>query len=289
MKCFSKNSRMFRAYFFTVILAWSITTPQARAQNIGSFEFGAWEGPKINIYFAEPEGHLADAPIVIVMHGVSRNADEYRDNWIGIVREYGFAVYAPKFDKKQFPGAENYNLGAVNTDKPSAFAAIEPLFDFIRERIESNKNTYVIFGHSAGAQFVHRFVLLTEDTRISLAIAANAGWYTMPSVETDWPYGLGGLLSDEVDFEKAFSQRLIIMLGDEDNDPNARSLRKTREANAQGRHRLERGFSFLVSAKSTAEEMKIPLKWRYKIVKGVGHDDANMAAAAAPIITAYEN
>ena len=45
-----------------------------------------------------------------------------------------------------------------------------------------------MFGHSAGAQFTHRYMLLSKDKRISNAVVANAGWYTFIN-NAKFPYG----------------------------------------------------------------------------------------------------
>ena len=53
-----------------------------------------------------------------------------------------------------------------------------------------NGNTsadYYLFGHSAGAQFVHRLLLMVPDGRYAALVAANAGWYTVPDKSIDYP------------------------------------------------------------------------------------------------------
>ena len=40
-----------------------------------------------------------------------------------------------------------------------------------------------IYGHSAGSQFVHRFLMTRPDAPVERAVAANAGWYTLPDDE----------------------------------------------------------------------------------------------------------
>ena len=60
--------------------------------------------------------------------------------------------------------------------------AIEHLFDYIRTKSGATRNTYLLDGHSAGAQFVHRIVTLLPDARYSRAVAANAGLYIMPGI-----------------------------------------------------------------------------------------------------------
>ena len=46
-----------------------------------------------------------------------------------------------------------------------------------------------IYGHGAGAHFVHRYVLHHPADSHSLAIAANLGWY-MSLTDQAWPFGL---------------------------------------------------------------------------------------------------
>ena len=280
MGFFAKTIRII-AFFAIALIA---ASPAGAAISVGDFELRAWPGPALKIHYVEPEDAPADAPIVIVMHGVNRNADDYRDNWIDIASDYGFRVYAPEFDAARFPGAQNYNLGAVGPAGVSAFDAIDPLFDAIKQRIGSDAESYVLFAHSAGAQFAHRFVLFRPASRASLVIAANAGWYTMPTTDASWPYGFGGDDVIEVDLAAAFQKPLLILLGADDNDPNAPYLRQTPEARAQGAHRFERGHSFLATAQDHSRRLQAPLSWRIEITPGVGHNNALMAKAAADII-----
>ena len=50
---------------------------------------------------------------------------------------------------------------------------------------------YALYGHSAGGQFVHRYVAFADAPRMESAVAANSGWYTMPD-DGAFPYGWGG-------------------------------------------------------------------------------------------------
>ncbi len=260
------------------------TSVSVQAQEVGIFVFDDWPGPALTIHFVEPEAAGEDAPIVIVMHGVERNADVYRDNWVDLAQTYGLRVYAPEFDAERFPKSTRYNLGSIGTRHVSSFDSIEPLFDAILARGASNQETFVLFGHSAGAQFVHRYALLRRSPRLGLAIAANAGWYTMPDEKAVWPYGLGRLKKDDWSFSDWFAAPLLIMLGDKDNDPAYPNLRRTKEAAEQGPHRLARGISFVRAAKKKADSLGLALSWSLKVVPDVAHDNRGMALAAAPII-----
>ena len=259
-----------------------------------SFVFDGWEGAPLNIYAVEPEDAAPDAPVIIVMHGVLRNADEYLDNWRKLAGELGVRVYAPEFDDERFPGASGYNYGGLGLDGPGAFDAIEPLYIYIRDnRLAAPQSAdaaadggYILFGHSAGAQFVHRFICFAETPNMRLAIAANAGWYTLPEGAYDWPYSLEGAPEEPCNLRDWFAKPLLVMLGDQDNDPQYYNLRKTEEAAAQGPHRLARGLNFLRLARDISEARDIEIAWRFEIVEGVGHDNLGMAKAAALLIVA---
>src|SRR5260370_3493388 len=50
-----------------------------------------------------------------------------------------------------------------------------------------------LWRHSAGGQFVHR-LLATQPHDIFEAVgAANSGWYTLPTLDREYPEGLGGV------------------------------------------------------------------------------------------------
>ncbi|MCL9983030.1 MAG: hypothetical protein NBV60_07730 [Erythrobacter sp.] len=259
----------------------------------GQFTFTAWEGPPLPVYYQLPDQVTPETPVVFVMHGVKRDADRYRDEWADLARRHGFIAIVPQFGAADFPGSRGYNTGyfaqADGTPRPRAlwsFAAIEPLFDDVRKRFGTNAPRYTIYGHSAGAQFVHRYVLFIPEARIEQAIAANAGWYTMPDPATGFPYGLGEAPVDERGLTAALGKRLTVLLGTADTDRSDPDLRKTPEADAQGPHRFARGLAFYAAGERAAAERKARFGWTLVTVPGVGHSNAKMAGAAAEILAA---
>ena len=172
----------------------------------GVFTYDAYEplGNKpINVYYYVPASADPDSPIVFVFHGTNRNAEDYRDTRISKAEQYNLMVFAPEYRSAFFPGSSGYNLGNVftNGENPSeqtlndssiwTFSTIEPMFDSVISRTSNNSETYHLFGHSAGGQFVHRFVLFNPGARFGTAIASNSGWYTLPDATIEFPYGLG--------------------------------------------------------------------------------------------------
>jgi hypothetical protein len=77
-----------------------------------------------------------------------------------------------------------------------------------------------------------------------------------------------------------FGRKLIVMLGEDDTNPHHKHLPRSPQANAQGRHRFERGQNFYQTAKKQAAELHASFHWELVTVPGVAHSDSKMAAAA---------
>jgi alpha-beta hydrolase superfamily lysophospholipase len=221
------------------------------------------------------------------MHGVKRNGKTYRDNWAPHSKKYGFLLLVPEFSAADYPG-EAYAQGNIldRTGKPVprekwAFTAVERLFDHAKKLTGSRAEKYHLYGHSAGGQFVHRFVLFMPEARYARAVAANPGFYTFPTRDAAYPYGLKGTHLTRPVSPAVFGRDVVILLGEADTNREDADLRKTPEADAQGLVRFERGKNYFKTAKRAAEEAKAPFLWRQVTVPGVGHSDAKMSAAAA--------
>ena len=252
---------------------------------------GPLQGLTLPIHAYRPGGGAGDRPVVMVMHGVTRAAPDYMDSWVGLAERFDFCLLVPEFTRADWPGSRTYNLGnlfARGRDplppEASSFAVIEQAFDAALPVLGSTARRYSLYGHSAGAQFVHRFVTLTGAPRVDRAVAANAGWYTLPDPSLDYPYGLGGLERDPETLRAAFATEMTVLLGERDNDPNAPDLRRTPEARAQGAHRLARGHHFIEAARTQADQRALPFAWSLQEVPQIGHNDRGMAPHAARIL-----
>jgi poly(3-hydroxybutyrate) depolymerase len=273
---------------------------QAEAQQVAAgpsrFEMaeaaGATAAP-LAVFLYRPAAWTAADRILIVMHGLQRDADRYRDEWERQAERGNLLVVVPEFSAAKFPGRATYNFGNVvdaeNRPQPPerwVFGVIDRVFDEVRRRTGATRTSYFLFGHSAGAQFVHRYLLLAPTTRADLIVVANAGSYSMPTADVAFPFGLGGVPVTAESLRAVFARRVVVLLGDQDTNPNHPSLPRDPEAMAQGPHRFARGHAFFAAAQAAAERLGAPFAWRLEIVPGVGHSDAGMAARAVELFRA---
>jgi len=251
-----------------------------------SFDF-AQAGHHVTVRYFVPPGATPQTPVVFVMHGVGRNGEDYFNDWLPHAQARKFLLVVPEFSKTEFPGVEGYNYGnTVDTAGRAlpreqwSFNMIEPIFDAICARTGNQTERYRIFGHSAGAQFVQRFIYFVPTARVERVVSANAGWYMLPDLTTAFPYGLKGTPVTETDLRHALALPMVVLLGTADTDAEAKSLRHTPEAEAQGPFRLARGKFFLARGEEAARARKIFFGWRLAFVPGVAHSDHDMAPFA---------
>jgi len=165
------------------------------------------------------------------------------------------------------------------------YLAVERLFDHVVKKTGSRRKGYVIYGHSAGAQFVHRLLILVPECRAERAAAANAGKYLWPDFDVSFPYGLGGAPGvGRRALGRTLSRRLFVLVGTRDTEESEKKdpdLPVSDEAMKQGRNRLERARNFVEAARKLAAEHKSKLGWELREVPGVAHSSSGMSPEAA--------
>ena len=232
------------------------------------------------------------APLV-VFPGISRKGRRSLDIWKAHADLFGFAVIVPLFDEHDFPGRQ-YTTGGMlqrkqGVSKPAQwlFSSVDSLVTDVKVQLGIRAVGYHVFGHSAGGQFAHRLRLF-GGADAQLVVVANAGWYTLLTAHKAFPYGLAGIPAyDNRSLTIALSNPLLLMLGDQDNNPNHRVLAKDQDAMEQGEHRFARGQFFFVAAKHAASDLSIDFNWEVRVVPGVAHSERRMAEASAPFIARF--
>ncbi|HOY77040.1 MAG TPA: hypothetical protein PLN33_04495 [Hyphomonadaceae bacterium] len=285
------------AYVYAYVLPKGpeLTVPTATPDGKASFVIRAHDGGQhrtIRVWTYKPPGWSEDGNVLFVMHGMSRNAEEYLDTWIEAANRKTTLLIAPEFDNPFYRYVTNdYQdgnlftaLGLANPRSEWAYATIERIVDHLNDANRWSIAGYDMFGHSAGGQFVQRMVMLAPESRLRTGIAANSGSYTFPDADINFPYGLKGVDTSAIDMGAAFRRKLIILLGEKDADTKQGVLDQSQPAMQQGPHRLARGQAFFAAAHAAAAAQGLPFEWRIEIVPGVGHENRKMAAAAADLL-----
>lgn len=281
---------MHRRRLFIAAAAAALVPSLARAAgsgDTGMFEraeaAGATAAPQ-RVFYHRPSGWPPNGRIVMVLHGTERNASSYRDDWIAQAEHYGFLLICPEFSRSKFPGAAWYNQGGLSRTADRelrSFAVPDRVFADARQRFGAAAIRYSLYGHSAGSQFVHRKMLLAPSPLVDAAVAANAGYYTLPLFDIPYPYGLQGTGIADEQVASFLRWPLVLLLGEADTNPEHPALLRNAEADQQGLQRFARGMNFLAVGRREAARRGLTLGWRVATVPGAGHSNRRMAPSAA--------
>lgn len=241
-------------------------------------------GEPLTLYTYRPPT-FTDGPVIVVFHGVRRNAEDYRNFAINMAERFKAIVVTPLFDSLRFPSAR-YQRGGLMKDKlvqPQGqwtYAMVPGIVDFIRNREQNMSMPYYLVGHSAGGQFLVRMAaFLPGDAK--RIVACNPGSDLFPTKDQPFGYGFGGLpdaLSNDAVLKAYLAAPLTLYLGTDDIYPRP-SFDDSPEGMKQGRHRLERGRNCYAFARSLAAKKGWAFNWRKVETPGIGHDAAMMFAA----------
>jgi len=252
-------------------------------------------GTPLTVWTYLPSNYSADSAVLFVIHGNGRTAEKYRNAWVDIAERHSALLLVPHFTKEQFPLDSQFHQGNMfKTDSADkilssipenkwTFSVIDPIFDFVVAKMKNKSEGYFIYGHSAGSQFVHRFLFFKPDAKVKKAVCANAGWYTMPDFNEFYPYGLKGTKCNKKYLQKLFRKKVTVLLGDQDTNTTHRSLRRTPQAMKQGAHRFERGHTFYRSCQQMSDSLKVKCAWDLQLVGGVAHSNKGMSKGAEKV------
>lgn len=259
---------------------------------------------EMKVYLYRPVAQARELPVVIVLHGVKRDAARARDQWISAADRYHFMIIAPQFSNQHYPGARGYMLGNTasghagaqitgsgplpveNAAVPSAqwsYSRIGDIFSQLQRRGITRRRDYLLYGHSAGCQFVHRLLMALPGTPARAAVCASAGWWTPPDSREPWPYGLtqAPFQLNAADQARFFARPTLILVGGDDTRTQHTEMRQTPQALAQGDTRRQRAIWYFNQAQATARSQVMPFHWQFIIVPGAGHQSSLLVDQAA--------
>jgi pimeloyl-ACP methyl ester carboxylesterase len=273
-----------KSFIFLIFLL----APYAGATEIKQTTYAYWDKPDVEIFYITPKKIDKDTQLLFVIHGNSRNAEDYITAWIPYIKNKNIIVVAPQFNKNSFRYfflLESATSSGKINNNPDDYInkSISSFFNFFQSKFSLSTNKYKMFGHSAGAQFTHRYMLLSNDKRISSAVIANAGWYTFLN-GASFPYGIQESPIDITGkhIRWFMSNRTTLLIGD--NDVNLDDVNSSAGAKNQGKTRVDRAKNYFNALIRLADKENIPFRWRYEVINGVDHDYLKMTPVAAKIL-----
>jgi pimeloyl-ACP methyl ester carboxylesterase len=260
------------------VVACGITPIPVGASRIGT-ELG---GRAIEVFTYKPAS-FRDGPLLVVFHGMLRNAQDYRDHARGLSDRSGMLVIAPKFDREHFPDEKYQRGGLLDRDGRATpqdqwtWSYVPKLVEEVRRREGRPDMDYYLIGHSAGAQFAERTAAFVPG-HARRVVVANAGVHLFPTRDLPYSFGFGGLPGEfggDEQLRRYLSQPLTIYLGTADTLRDD-SLYVKEEADQQGENRLQRGRSFFEAGERLARRRGWEFGWRLVEAPGIGHDGRAM-------------
>ncbi len=270
----------------------------------GQFDYSAYhplkDKPVTIFYYIPTKGDVSKMKILISMHGAERSGMIQRGVWRNLAEKHGFIVIAPQFTHENGYQENDYQFGGVSKTKKKfdlkpeeewTYKIIESLFDYTKKLTGNKSKNYDMFGHSAGGQFVHRYLLMTPEARVNKAIAANPGNYTYPidtktynlnttEIETaDWPYSLHNTpFASKKRLAAYFKRDLVIAIGTADT-ASTKTIDKSPLANLvnlQGNNRYERAQNYFNFCKALAKQNELKFNWTLFEVPNAGHSSTQI-------------
>lgn len=259
------------------------------------FIFNGYEPLKdkpVTVFYQIPKnGNMKTMPVLFIFPGESRDADTHLQLFSSWANSKGVMLFALQYSTDLYPTTTEYILGGMNTRQSSNgllpreqwnFNFVESLFGEIVRFTQGSQATYDMWGHSAGAQFVHRYVTFMPDAHIGKAVACNSGWYTMPDLSVEFPYGLRRVSSADGELQKkALSRKLYVYVGGADT--STAGLNDNEGSMAQGKNRNERGRYYYQQSQQLAKQLGYSFGWSFAEVPGVGHDPSGMAQGSRQV------
>lgn len=258
-----------------------------KGEGIYKFEEPTGKTPDpIDIYYYRPKNWKNGDKIFVAFHGSERKAKWFINGFKKIAEQKNFLLICPEFSKAKYPYDNSYNYGRVFLNKKITpknewtYNVANKIIDDVKIRADAKKSKVIFFGHSAGSQFISRYIFLADKIKADTIIAANAGTYMMPDENIKYPFGLKNSPVTEKNLKRAYKQDVIILLGENDVKYTSKGFPNKPPVDKQGLNRFERGKNFYAQSKKKAEELRTKFNWKFLTVPNVGHNGIRMAKVA---------
>jgi hypothetical protein len=240
-----------------------------------------------------PAGLPEEPEFLVIVHGTpiknqteDWNAEYYIRSWLDFADEHDFVLIAPVFNQEDFSSrlgdhARSGYRGLFGRE----IAADEWVLRLVRghqQALGAADDPFYLYGHSAGGQFAARF-LVTHPEEIKRAVITAAATYPQPTIDFEWPFGMGELHTwiewnpgtvTQVDFVPdrqkwldATQIPLAVIVGLDDNAELPADL----VPGQNGRDRITIANNWVDAMESFAVEQGLDSRYEISIIPGIGH------------------
>jgi pimeloyl-ACP methyl ester carboxylesterase len=121
-------------------------------------------------------------------------AERFIERWTDVAERQRVLLLAPAFDQENFGGRAGPGGGyrGLFGRHIGADQFVNRIVAAARERIPSLPEQLYLYGHSAGGQFVSRYVV-KHPSRIKAAVISAAGTFAFPDPKVPWTDGMAPL------------------------------------------------------------------------------------------------
>lgn len=235
--------------------------------------FIAPEGKEgIPLLLHRPETLAPCAPILVCVHGYTRQPLDHLQAFAPAAAAAGFALLLPLF-RDSGPHRMYQQLLHPRRGTRSDQALLQAIDSLANSHLLDTERVH-LFGYSGGAQFVHRLAMLHPQRVASLGVGA-AGWYTWPDHDQPWPRGLAGApvpTAGPEALDEFLRLPIALWVGERDNTPDT-YLRNDPALNVlQGPNRLERARRWATALRELGARRHIAARVSMDSLPSAGHD-----------------
>ncbi|WP_157209914.1 hypothetical protein [Marinimicrobium agarilyticum] len=239
--------------------------------------------------------------ILVISHGMlskgeaaSDVANRYISRWVKYAEKYELLLIAPVFDTPRFG-----NLGGGYGGYRNLFGKYIAADEFVNKlvnrysvRTTSGSKRFYLYGHSAGGQFVNRYVVTHPDNIIHAVVSA-AGRYSYPTKSSKWPYGAGNLFKaitwkdgsrSRVAITRSLRNyalaagKVSIVIGSED------TKRQPKRPAHSGNTRIEIANSWAREMNRNSKRYGLEGAVNVNVIKGIGHSSSALTPYCANVL-----
>jgi pimeloyl-ACP methyl ester carboxylesterase len=216
---------------------------------------------------------------LVLVHGKGRHAAHQFRAFLPQALLLGIPIIAPVFDSLHFPRYQRLNgpsgpLGALE--------ALESVLADAHQTLGMTTDQVDLVGYSAGAQFVHRY-LLFAGTGVRRAVVAAAGWYTYLDGARRFPHGIRtgpetcGRTAVPADLLRG---PLHVLVGDQDVRRGSSLRTSPRLDHLQGPDRLTRALRWVDHLEDEARRAGLDSQVTFDLLPDCNHTFPRAVRAA---------